>query len=186
MFSGQSFLHRLSVVLGSGPDRTTSHFLIKTTLISFLAHYTECSLTKLFLYSRSLHYYFFTSILHFINIYCSRVAVCRPIVLSTKRIYQCVMPLSGILVGFCVMISLSFLQHWCCSALFQRKTVDTFLSLSSTAMAMIGHFYSAVEGLPHRSVIDYCSVTLATGTLVVAARYRRKGTPSQRHSRCVT
>src|SRR6218665_3222948 len=58
MFSGQSFLHRLSVVLGSGPDRTTSHFLIKTTLISFLAYYTECSLTKLFLYSRSLHYYF--------------------------------------------------------------------------------------------------------------------------------
>src|SRR6218665_2547537 len=58
MFSVQSFLHRLSVVLGSGPDRTTSHFLIKTTLISFLAYYTECSLTKLFLYSRSLHYYF--------------------------------------------------------------------------------------------------------------------------------
>src|SRR6218665_1925157 len=88
MFSGQSFLHRLSVVLGSGPDRTTSHFLIKTTLISFLAYYTECSLTKLFLYSSSLHYYFFTSILHFINIYCSRVAVCRPIVLSIKRIYH--------------------------------------------------------------------------------------------------
>src|SRR6218665_2719264 len=88
MFSGQSFLHRLSVVLGSGPDRTTSHFLIKTTLISFLAYYTECSLTKLFMYSRSLHYYFFTSILHFINIYCSRVVVCRPIVLSIKRIYH--------------------------------------------------------------------------------------------------
>src|SRR6218665_2572125 len=58
MFSGQSFLHRLSVALGSGPDRTTSHFLIKTTLISFLVYYTECSITKLFLYSRSLHYYF--------------------------------------------------------------------------------------------------------------------------------
>src|SRR6218665_980965 len=185
MFSGQSFLHRLSVVVGSGPDRTTSHFLIKTILISFLAYYTECSLTKLFLYSRSLHYYFFTSILHFINIYYTRVAVCRPFVLSIQQIYQCVMPISGILVGFCVMTSLSFLQHWC-SALFQRKTVDTFLSLSSTVMAMIGHFYSAVEGLPHRSVIDYCSVTLATGTLVVTARYRRKGTPSQRQYRCVT
>src|SRR6218665_1303943 len=58
------------------------------TLISFLAYYTECSLTKLFLYSRSLHYYCFTSILHFINIYCSRVAVCLPIVLSIKRIYH--------------------------------------------------------------------------------------------------
>src|SRR6218665_1988865 len=88
MFSGQSFLHRLSVVLGSGPDRTTSHFLIKTTLIWFLAYYTECSLTTLFLYSRSLHYYFVISNLHFINIYCSRVAVCRPIVLSVKRIYH--------------------------------------------------------------------------------------------------
>jgi len=88
MFSGQSFLHRLSAVLGSGPDRTTSHFLIKTTLISFLAYYTECSLTKLFMYSRSLHYYCFTSILDFINIYCSRVAVCLPIVLSIKRIYH--------------------------------------------------------------------------------------------------
>src|SRR6218665_872555 len=87
MFSGQSFLHRLSVVLGSGPDRTTSHFLIKTILISFLMYYTECSLTKLFLYSRSLHYYFFISILRFINIYCSRVTVCQPIVLSLKRIY---------------------------------------------------------------------------------------------------
>src|SRR6218665_2981263 len=87
MFSGQSFLHILSVVLGSGPDRTTSHFLMQTTLISFLAYYTDCSLTKLFLFSRSLHYYFFTSILHFINIYCSRVAVCRSIVLSIKRIY---------------------------------------------------------------------------------------------------
>src|SRR6218665_3135099 len=43
---------------GSGPDHTTLHFLIKTTLISFLAYYTECSITKLFLYSRSLHYYF--------------------------------------------------------------------------------------------------------------------------------
>src|SRR6218665_1903671 len=87
MFFGQSYLYGLSVVLGSGPDRTTSHFLIKTTLISFLAYYTECSLTKLFLYSRRLHYYFL-SILHFINIYCSRVAVCRPIVLSIKRIYH--------------------------------------------------------------------------------------------------
>src|SRR6218665_552341 len=28
------------------------------------------------------------SILHFINIHCSRVAVCRPIVLSIKRIYH--------------------------------------------------------------------------------------------------
>src|SRR6218665_1868358 len=78
----------MSVVLGSGPDRTTSHFLIKTTLISFLAYYTECSITKLFLYSHGLHYYFFISILHFLNIHCSRVAVCRPIVLSIKRIYH--------------------------------------------------------------------------------------------------
>src|SRR6218665_1272092 len=43
--------------LGSGPDRTTSHFLIKTILISFLAYYTECSINKLFLCSRRLHYY---------------------------------------------------------------------------------------------------------------------------------
>src|SRR6218665_4019810 len=103
MFSVQSFLHRLSVVLGSGPDRTTSHFLIKTTLISFLAYYTECSLTKLFLYFRSLHYYFFISILHFINVYCNRVAVCRPIVLSIKRIYHHV----SVFLSSCVSCCLS-------------------------------------------------------------------------------
>src|SRR6218665_75391 len=84
MFSGQSFLHRLSVVLGSDPDRTTSHFLIKTTLISFLAYYTECPLTKLFLYSRSLHYYF----LYPFYISLTSSCVCRPIVLSIKRIYH--------------------------------------------------------------------------------------------------
>src|SRR6218665_1364983 len=88
MFSVQSFLHRLSVVLGSGPDRTTSHFLIKTTPISFLAYYTECSLTNFFCTLVAYIIIFFISILHFINIYCSRVAVCRPIVLSIKRIYH--------------------------------------------------------------------------------------------------
>src|SRR6218665_2243981 len=77
----------------------SSHFLIKTTLISFLAYYTECSLTKLFLYSRSLHYYcLYPFYIVLINIRCSRVAVCRPVVLSIKRIYHTLLLIIGIII----------------------------------------------------------------------------------------